>query len=74
MRGTQLPACEAIVDGTGADSGAPLRIRERRAVLNEEQFILSAMGTPDLFAAHATDVENWFSTSAFVPISETKDA
>ena len=74
MRGTQLPACEAIVDGTGADSGAPLRIRERRAVLNEEQFILTAMGTPDLFAAHAVAVDNWFSTAAFVPISETKDA
>jgi hypothetical protein len=71
MQGTQLPACEAIVDGTGADSGAPLRIRERRAVLNEEQFILTAMGTPDLFDARAVDIENWFSTSAFVPISET---
>ena len=73
MRGTQLPACEAIVDGAGADSGAPLRIRERRAVLNEEQFILTAMGTPELFAAHAVAVDNWFSTAAFVPISETKD-
>jgi hypothetical protein len=71
MQGTQLPACEAIVDGTGADSGAPLRVRERRAVLNEEQFILTAMGTPDLFDAHAVDIENWFSTAAFVPISET---
>jgi hypothetical protein len=74
MNGTQLPACEAVVDGTGADSGAPLRIRERRAVLNEEQFILTAMGTPELFAAHARDVDNWFSTAAFVPISETTDA
>ena len=74
MQGTQLPACEAIVDGKGADSGAPMRIRERRAVLNEEQFILTAMGTPELFAAHADDIENWFSTAAFVPISEAKDA
>jgi hypothetical protein len=74
MEGTQLPACEAILDGIGADSGAPLRIRERRAVLNEEQFILMAMGTPELFAAHAVDVDNWFSTASFVPISETKDA
>jgi hypothetical protein len=32
------------------------------------------MGTPELFAAHAVDVDHWFSTAAFVPISETKDA
>ena len=43
-------------------------------MLNEEQFILTAMGTPELFAAHAVAVDNWFSTAAFVPISETKDA
>ena len=58
-----------------------MRTRARRCAFasggpscNEEQFILTAMGTPDLFAAHAVDLENWFSTSAFVPISETKDA
>jgi hypothetical protein len=74
MQGTQLPACEAVLDGIGADTGAPLRIRERRAVLDNEQFMLTAMGTPELFAAHAREIDNWFSTAAFVPISETKDA
>ena len=71
MQGTQLPACEAVLDGTGADTGAPLRIRERRAVLDHEQFMLTAMGTPELFAANAREIDNWFSTAAFVPISET---
>lgn len=72
MGGTLLPACEAIVDGTGSGSDAPLRIRERRAILGAEQFIVTAMGPPDLFAAHAADVDQWFATAAFVPVSEAK--
>jgi len=72
MTGRALPAAEAILDGRGADSGAPLRIRERRAALNEEEFIVTAMGTPELFAAHAGDIDRWFSTAAFVPISDAR--
>ena len=74
MQGTQIPACEAVLDGTGADPACPLRIRERRAVLNEEQFIVTAMVTPDMFAGHAAEIDLWFSTAVFVPISETKTA
>jgi len=74
MEGTQIPACEAVLDGAGADPACPLRIRERRAVLNEEQFIVMAMGTPEMFAAHAAEIDLWFSTAVFVPISETKTA
>jgi len=70
MAGTSLPACEAIVDGPGGDAGASLRIRERRAVLAEQQFIVTAMGPPELLAAHAADVEKWFATAVFVPRSE----
>lgn len=65
-----LPAWEAVLDGVGADSGAPLRIRERRAVLDRELFIVTAMGSPALFEAHASDVERWFDTAAFVPLSD----
>jgi hypothetical protein len=66
-----LPAWEAVLDGVGADSGAPLRIRERRAVVDRELFIVTAMGSPALFAAHAADVDRWFDGTAFVPIAET---
>ena len=74
MQGTQIPACEAVLDGDGADPACPLRIRERRAVLNEEQFIVTALGTPEMFAAHAAEIDLWFSSAVFVPISETKTA
>jgi len=70
MSGASLPACEVIVDGPSGDAGAPLRIRERRAILAEQQFIVTAMGTPELLAAHAADVEKWFATAVFVPRSE----
>jgi len=72
MKGTTLTAVEANVDGPRAESGAPLHIRERRAVLNEELFIVTAMGTPEQFAAHASDIDRWFSTVAFVPLAESK--
>ena len=65
-----LPAWEAVLDGVGADSGAPLRIRERRAVVDRELFIVTAMGSQALFAAHAADVDRWFDTAAFVPFSD----
>jgi hypothetical protein len=65
-----LPACEAVIDGTGADSGAPLRIRERRAVLDRELFIVTAMGSQALFAAHAEEIDRWFDSAAFVPLSD----
>jgi hypothetical protein len=65
-----LPAWEAALDGVGAESGVPLRIRERRAVLGRELFIVTAMGSPALFEAHAANIDRWFDTAAFVPISD----
>jgi hypothetical protein len=65
-----LPAWEAVLDGLGADSGAPLRIRERRAVVDRELFIVTAMGAPALFEAHAADIDRWFDSAAFVPIGD----
>jgi hypothetical protein len=70
MAGTSLRACEVIVDGPSGDEGAPLRIRERRAILAEQQFIVTALGPPELLATHAADVEKWFATAVFVPRSE----
>jgi hypothetical protein len=65
-----LPAWEAVLDGVGADTGAPLRIRERRAVVDRELFIVTAMGSPALFQAHAADVDRWFDSAAFVPLAD----
>jgi hypothetical protein len=65
-----LPAWEAVLDGSGADSGAPLRIRERRAVVDRQLFIVTAMGSPALFEAHAGDIDRWFDSAAFVPLSD----
>lgn len=66
---SSLPAWEAVIDGTGADPAAPLRIRERRSMFGRELFIVTAMGPPDLFASHAQDVDNWFTSAAFVPVA-----
>lgn len=68
---SSLPAWEAVIDGVGADPVAPLRIRERRSVLGRELFIVTAMGPPDLFASHSQAVDNWFASSAFVPLDES---
>jgi hypothetical protein len=65
-----LPAWEGVLDGVGADSGVPLRIRERRAVLDHELFIVTAMGTPQMFQTHAGDIDRWFDNAAFVPLSD----
>lgn len=62
-----LPACEAVLDGIGADSAVPLRVRERRAVLDRELYIVTAMGSPSLFEAHAGDIDRWFDTAIFDP-------
>jgi hypothetical protein len=69
---SSLPAWEAVIEGVGSDPVAPLRIRERRATLGRELFIVGAVGPPALFAAHAQDIEKWFESSAFVPVDETK--
>jgi hypothetical protein len=65
-----LPAWEAVIDGTGADSGLPLRIRERRAVLERELFIVTVMGSPGLFQAHAGEIDRWFDNTTFVPMGD----
>jgi hypothetical protein len=65
-----LPASEATLDGIGADSGLLWRLRECRAVLDRELFIVSVMGTPALFETHAADIDRWFDSAAFVPLSE----
>lgn len=69
---SSLPAWEAVIDGVGAEPVAHLRIRERRSVLGRELFIVTAMGPPALFASHSQDIDNWFTSSAFVPIDEAK--
>lgn len=66
-----LSGLEAVIDGTSADTGAPLRIRERRSVLGREQFIVTAMGVPTAFDEHHDEIDRWFSTSTFVPLAQT---
>jgi uncharacterized protein YchJ len=69
----RLVACMgAVVDEVGADPAVLLRSRERRSVLGRELFIVTAMGPSDLFSAHAQDIDNWFASSAFVPVEEGK--
>ncbi len=68
---SELPAFEAVLEGTGRQPAEPLRLRERRAVSAREQFIVTAMGAPSAFVAHAEEIERWFATSAFVPRAET---
>jgi hypothetical protein len=65
-----LAAVEAVIEGTGSNPSVPLRIRERRSVLGNEQFIVTAMGSPAAFEGHGEEIEQWFSTSAFVPIGQ----
>jgi hypothetical protein len=65
-----LDAFEAVLDGIGAEPAVPLRVRERRARLGSEQFIVTAMGSPVAFEEHADEIDRWFSTSAFVPFKE----
>lgn len=62
-----LPATQAIIDGIGAEPAVEIRIRERRAVLGTQQFIVTAMGDRSAFEQHAVEIEQWFSTCAFVP-------
>lgn len=69
---SELPAWEAVIDGIGANPAAPLRIRERRSILSHELFIVGAIGSPELFAAHAETIDKWFESSAFVPVDESK--
>ena len=65
-----LDAVEAVIDGIGADTAGPLRIRERRARRGQEQFVVTAMGSRADYDAHAEEIERWFSTSAFVPAGD----
>jgi hypothetical protein len=65
-----IPATEAVIDGLGADSGLPLRLRERRAVLGRELFIVTAMGSPALFEAHAGDIDRWFDSATFEAVAD----
>jgi hypothetical protein len=67
-----LTATEAVIEGVGADPAVPLRVRERRAVLGNEKFIVTAIGSPAAFDQHAGEIEQWFSTSAFVPLGQAK--
>jgi hypothetical protein len=67
---SSLDAAEATLAGVSADHGVPLRIRERRSVRDREQFIVTAMGSPTAFEAHATEVDAWFATVAFVPLAD----
>jgi hypothetical protein len=67
---SSIPAVQATIDGTSADNGRPLRIRERRSVVGREQFIVTAMGPYEVFEDHAAEIESWFTSVAFVPTGE----
>ncbi|WP_338866092.1 hypothetical protein [Myxococcus stipitatus] len=67
MTGT-LMATEAILEGLGAEPAVSLCIRERRAVLGQEEFIVTAIGSPDAFKQYGPEIDQWFSTVAFVPM------
>lgn len=62
-----LPAEEVVMNGVGAEPRVPLRIRERRSVSGHQQFIVTAIGTPEAFDERKADIDRWFETSAFVP-------
>lgn len=64
---SSLPATEVIVEGVSADGGFPLRIRERRAVLGNEEFVVTAMCAISLLERFAGHIDAWFDTVAFVP-------
>lgn len=64
-----IPAAEATVDGQSSAGPWKLRIRERRSVVENEQFIVGAVGPDSLWTAHAAEIEAWFNTAAFVPIA-----
>jgi hypothetical protein len=68
---SSLEAVEAVIDGVAADPPAPLRIRERRAVAGNEQFIVGALGSPTAFDEHAAEIERWFSMATFVPMQDS---
>ncbi len=70
---SSIPAVQATIDGESADYGQGLRIRERRAVVGREQFIVTAMGPLEVFEDHAQQVDAWFTSVAFVPKAELKD-
>lgn len=67
---TKLPAYEASVVGPAADYDGILKIRERRSVKEQEQFIVTAMGPSEVFDAHPGDIEKWFENSTFVPMED----
>ena len=66
---SSLPAVEATVRGVGTEGEARV-IRERRAVLANEQFLVTAIGTPAQFEAHAEAIDGWFENAAFLPLAE----
>lgn len=65
-----LDAVEAVIDGMGTQPAVPMRVRERRAVMGNEQFIVTAIGSPAAFQQHGDEIDRWFSTSAVVPLQE----
>lgn len=63
---TELPATQAVV--TGLDTqGAPIVVRERRAILANEQFVVTAIGPADTVLANVAVIDRWFANVAFVP-------
>ncbi len=62
-----LPATEVSVVGTSPDGDFALCIRERRAVHNHEEFMVTAMGPCELFTQHAVRIDAWFDSMVFEP-------
>lgn len=60
-----LKAMEARITGVEREQGAPLFIRERRAVLGKQQFIVTASGPVELCKTQVATIEAWFQNVAF---------
>lgn len=59
-----LKAMEARITGVGKQ-GVPMFIRERRAVRDQQQFIVTAYGPAQLCEVHAAMIDAWFQNVAF---------
>lgn len=58
------PACEVTLTGRGANAKST-RVRERYAPVPGHMLIVSAMGSSELFATRAAEIDRWFDSVAF---------
>lgn len=60
-----LPASEAMITGAEGESGSALRIRERRSTSGQQQFIVTASGTAEVFDLESAVIQRWFDEAVF---------